>query len=268
MSTGIDHRAVPTGDGDLHVAVAGHGPGMLLVPGLLMSARRWIETGYVDGLADRFTVLAFDPLGHGDSAKPADPHHYRRDRLVAHIDAVLDHVDFAHAHVFGYSRGAGIAAVYARRRPERVTTLVHGGNLLADPTRDLAALGIDPRGAAQEQADALTAGDWGAFWVRLGLSLPDELRRTMEQRNDARAIAAVQLADAEEPCWFPPVPTCPTLAWWGTREVFHDMNLAVAEALPEHVRWSTVPGDHAGAFAARDAVLDMVVPFLETTTAA
>lgn len=57
------------------------------------------------------------------------------------------------------------------------------------------------------------------------------------------------------------------MAWWGTSELFHDMNLVLAEELPPHVRWATVPGDHAAAFAARDAVIDVVAPFLDSAAA-
>ena len=49
----------------LSVGVVGKGTPLLLVPGTLQSADRWIDAGYVDALVGHHRLLLFDPLGHG-----------------------------------------------------------------------------------------------------------------------------------------------------------------------------------------------------------
>jgi len=84
------HRAKSAEGFGLGYDVVGSGPPLVLVPGLLGSRGRWRASGYVERLADRFTVLSFDPLGHGDSDRPHDPSAYAGDRLVSQIISVLD----------------------------------------------------------------------------------------------------------------------------------------------------------------------------------
>ncbi len=248
-----------TEDGTIRLHRVGEGPPILLVPGQNMSAERWVELGYVNALQDEFTVLAVDPLGHGASDKPHDPKCYAPGRLTAHLLSALDAAEVSSAAIWGYSRGAAMASHAASAAPDRFTACVVGGYVLVDPTPALELLGVDRVAGLVGQAEALEAGDWPTYWERLGLPLPDEVKRMMERINDPLAIAALLRAQIDGPQWFerPPVPT---LAYWGTDEIFHILNEPAAPELD--LDWATLPGAHAQVYRDAAGSLDIVRPFL------
>ena len=73
----------------LSVGVVGKGPPLLLVPGTLQSADRWIDAGYVDALARQHRLLLLDPLGHGKSERSTQPEDYAQARLIDHLADAL-----------------------------------------------------------------------------------------------------------------------------------------------------------------------------------
>jgi pimeloyl-ACP methyl ester carboxylesterase len=101
--------------------VAGDGgPVVLLIHGITGSSAHW--ESIMPLLAERFTVIAPDLLGHGESAKPRGDYSLgayasgARDLLIA-----LDH---RRATVVGHSLGGGIAMQFAYQFPERTDRLV------------------------------------------------------------------------------------------------------------------------------------------------
>jgi pimeloyl-ACP methyl ester carboxylesterase len=78
------------------------------------SAATWNRC--MDLLEDRFTVVAPDLLGHGDSPVPDDPAEYTRDRTLADLDDIV--ADLGEAPVLvGHSLGGYLALAYAATRP-------------------------------------------------------------------------------------------------------------------------------------------------------
>jgi len=75
----------------LHTVRRGDGPPIVFVHGMGTSAATWERC--MGLLADRFTVVAVDLLGHGESPVPDDPQEYTRDRALADLDDVLAHLD-------------------------------------------------------------------------------------------------------------------------------------------------------------------------------
>jgi pimeloyl-ACP methyl ester carboxylesterase len=74
-------------------------------------------------LEDRFTVVAPDLLGHGDSPVPDDPAEYTRDRTLVDIDDIV--ADLAEPPVLvGHSLGGYLALAYAATRPEAARGVV------------------------------------------------------------------------------------------------------------------------------------------------
>lgn len=100
--------------------VCGHGPPLLLMQGL--GYARWGWGQLTNLLADRFTVLAYDNRGIGESDVPAGP--YTTDDLARDAAAVLDSADVRRAHVVGASLGGMAAQELALGSPERVDRLV------------------------------------------------------------------------------------------------------------------------------------------------
>lgn len=99
----------------------GTGAPLLLVHGILVSAREWDDVTPL--LARRHRVIAPDLPGFGRSGKPAD-FPYGRVGYCDHLIALLDALGLEKATVVGHSMGGGIAAELAARSPERIDKLV------------------------------------------------------------------------------------------------------------------------------------------------
>jgi pimeloyl-ACP methyl ester carboxylesterase len=76
--------------------------------------------------ADGFQAIALDCRGHGKSDKPHDPTQYGPE-MAADVVRLLDHLKLEKAHLVGYSSGAFIAGKVAATHPERVLSVVYGG---------------------------------------------------------------------------------------------------------------------------------------------
>ena len=75
---------------------------------------------------DGFQAIAFDCRGHGQSGKPHDAAKYGPE-MAADVVRLLDHLKLKKAHLIGYSSGAFIAGHVAATHPERVISVVYGG---------------------------------------------------------------------------------------------------------------------------------------------
>ena len=248
-----ERRVVESVDGvALAYDVQGSGPVLVLVPGVTTDRSLWHRAGYVERLADRFTVVTVDPLGHGDSDRPHDPVAYGNDRLVTHLVAVLDAEGVDRCAVWGYSRGGLIGSLLAWSYPERVSLLALGGTPLHHLTSSL------PMPVDELAVDALMAGDWGPWWAQ-SPPLPDEVRTAVEAGNDPRAISAA--LQGRTPTELRPF-TAPTLSYLGDGDSFVGDAQEAAESIgvPTAVLRT---GGHAQTFMALDVCLQLVEPFLE-----
>ncbi|MGD9507682.1 MAG: alpha/beta fold hydrolase [Geminicoccaceae bacterium] len=100
---------VTTSDGvGLSVVEKGGGRPLVLVPGWSQTARQF--QAQIDGLADRYRVIAVDMRGHGQSAKPA--HGYKIQRLAQDLKELLDTLDLRDAAVAGHSMGSSVLWCY------------------------------------------------------------------------------------------------------------------------------------------------------------
>jgi pimeloyl-ACP methyl ester carboxylesterase len=99
---------------------AGSGPVLLLLHGIANSGETWESVA--QALSARFTLIAPDLLGHGDSATPRGDY-----SLGAHASGVRDiltALGHEHVTVIGHSLGGGIAMQFAYQFPERCERLV------------------------------------------------------------------------------------------------------------------------------------------------
>jgi pimeloyl-ACP methyl ester carboxylesterase len=100
--------------------MAGSGPVVVLIHGMINSSRHWREVA--ERLADSYTVIAPDLIGHGDSATPRGDY-----SLGAHAAAIRDllaALGVRHASIVGHSLGGGVAMQFFWQFPERVDRLV------------------------------------------------------------------------------------------------------------------------------------------------
>jgi pimeloyl-ACP methyl ester carboxylesterase len=100
--------------------VAGRGPVLLLLHGITNSSQTWERVAPL--LSRRFTVLAPDLLGHGESATPRGD--YSLGAHAAGIRDVLTALGHKRVTVVGHSLGGGIAMQFAYQFPERCERLV------------------------------------------------------------------------------------------------------------------------------------------------
>ena len=92
----------------LNAIEKGHGPTLLLVPGWSQTAKSY--RAQIDGLSDRYRVIAVDMRGHGDSPKP--PSGYRIARLAQDLRDFILERDLNDIALGGHSMGSSILWSY------------------------------------------------------------------------------------------------------------------------------------------------------------
>src|SRR5918995_3606795 len=100
--------------------VAGKGPPVVLLHGYVGDRRMWRPQ--MEGLADEFTVIAWDAPGYGGSSDP--PEDFSLAQFADCLAAFVDALGLGRAHVVGLSFGGGLALELYRRHPELAMTLV------------------------------------------------------------------------------------------------------------------------------------------------
>src|ERR1700674_1272618 len=104
----------------LHYLTSGHGAPLLLLHGYAETSLMWRPL--MPSLGERFTVIAPDLPGIGDSAIPADG----LDMIAAavRIHALMSSLGFQKAEVVGHDIGLMVAYAYAAMYPAETTKLV------------------------------------------------------------------------------------------------------------------------------------------------
>jgi pimeloyl-ACP methyl ester carboxylesterase len=113
-------RAITLNDERVVYRTAGEGPLLLLVHGMAGSSETWRHV--MPTLAERFTVLAPDLLGQGESDKPRGDY-----SLGAHANTLRDLMEalgHERATVIGQSLGGGVVMQFAYQFPARCERLV------------------------------------------------------------------------------------------------------------------------------------------------
>lgn len=102
-------KQVATSDGvQLHYLEAGSGPTLVLVHGWSQSAEQFKHQ--IDGLSDRYHIVAIDQRGHGESDKP--DHGYKIQRLAKDLHDVLVALDLRDVTLLGHSMGCSVIWCY------------------------------------------------------------------------------------------------------------------------------------------------------------
>jgi haloacetate dehalogenase len=291
---GFAVRDVATRRLRIHARVGGSGPPLLLLHGYPQTHAIWHRVA--PRLAERFTVVAADLRGYGDSDKPASaPDHapYSKRAMAQDQVDVMATLGFDAFHLVGHDRGGRVAHRLALDHPARVRTLTV---LDIAPTRHMYErggfefarayyhwyflvqpepfpehlIGADPEFYLREKLARGRAGlapfapEALAEYVRC-FSDPAAIHASCE---DYRAAAGIDLEHdvADEGSRI----AAPVLALWGAHGVVHRC-FDVLAAWRE--RAATVAGralacGHYIAEEAPDALVAELVPHLEQTTAA
>ena len=205
--------------GSLHYERQGSGPLLLAMHGIGGNARSWRHQ--LAGLADAYTVVAWDARGYGGSSDPDRA--FTIDDYADDVAALLDGLGAPRAHLLGISWGGVIALAAYRRHPARVETLLladtyRGGGTLPPDERDrrLAARlavtdGLSPVQLARERAPALFAPGADPSLIAEAESIMAEVHPAGYRQ------AAIALAHADETDTLPRI-AVPTLVLCGEQD--------------------------------------------------
>src|SRR5580658_2021445 len=104
----------------LHYLTAGHGPAVILLHGYTQTSRMWKPI--IPLLAEKFTVIAPDLPGIGDSSIPTDGLDMKTAAIRIH--ALAKSLGIQKARVVGHDIGLMVAYAYAAQFPSEVEKLV------------------------------------------------------------------------------------------------------------------------------------------------
>src|SRR5207248_2534936 len=119
VKTIVSHD-VKTESVQLHYLTAGHGPAVILLHGYAETSRMWRPL--IPLLAERFTVIAPDLPGIGESAIPADGLDMKTAAIRIH--ALAKSLAIEKARVVGHDIGLMVAYAYAAQFPAETEKLV------------------------------------------------------------------------------------------------------------------------------------------------
>jgi pimeloyl-ACP methyl ester carboxylesterase len=119
-ATDVLHRKATVNAINLYYLQAGSGPAVVLLHGWANTAHAWRHV--IRGLRDRYTLIAPDLRGMGNSSRPLTG--YDRETVANDIRALLDQLGIERADIVGHDLGAHVAFELASRSPERVSRLV------------------------------------------------------------------------------------------------------------------------------------------------
>jgi haloacetate dehalogenase len=182
----VEHR-LSTDGAEIFVRCGGSGPPLLLLHGFPETSLMWREIA--PQLVDRFSVVAADLRGYGQSSCPAsDPAHANGSKRAMARDmvSVMAQLGFDRFAVTGHDRGGRVAYRLALDHPDRIERL--------------AVLDIVPGADAWDRADTRFAL---SFWPWTFLAQPWPLpERLLEACADA-VIDDAASQWATEPAAFP-----------------------------------------------------------------
>lgn len=216
-SNGVKIHYVESGSGELCVLIHGF-------PDFWYSWRAQIPE-----LAKHFRVVAIDQRGYNLSDKPEGVENYRVEKLVADIDAVVDHFKAKKAVIVGHDWGGMVAWSYAMQHPDKIDRLVilnlpHPNGLLRELAHnpDQQKASAYARTFQQPDAAKKVKPEFLTFWVHDDAAKKQYLqafkRSSMEGMLNYYKANYPREPYKAPPQGFPPV-KCPVLMIHGLKDV-------------------------------------------------
>jgi pimeloyl-ACP methyl ester carboxylesterase len=242
ISQSVTHHTARINGINQHWVSAGDGPPVYLLHGFPETWYAWRKQ--IPVLAERYTVIAPDLRGYGDTEKPACG--YDKRTMANDLAALMDHLGHERAPIIGHDRGARVGTRFAKDHRDRIDRFVAMDNvptriLMENPGRAgrigwfVAFLGVP------DLPEALIAGreeTWLTHFYRSWSYNPDMMSpeeiavyvRAYQQPGavrgaamDYRAVAEDVKQDVEDSA---ELITCPVLILWGEDfEVNRSFNL-------------------------------------------
>jgi pimeloyl-ACP methyl ester carboxylesterase len=117
----IDSRTAKIDNVELHYLTAGRGPAVILLHGFAETSRMWRPI--IPLLAEKFTVIAPDLPGIGDSSIPTDNAEIDMITSARRIHALVRSLGIEKAKVVGHDIGLMVAYAYATQFPNETEKL-------------------------------------------------------------------------------------------------------------------------------------------------
>ncbi len=108
----------------LYYEVAGSGHSLVLIHGFSLDTRMWDDQ--FETFTQDFQVIRYDARGFGKSAVPTAESYSE----AGDLNALMEHLGIAHAHILGHSLGGGTAINFALSYPDATDALVLVGSIL------------------------------------------------------------------------------------------------------------------------------------------
>jgi len=208
---------------------------VILQHGFLRNRHVWSQFGYVDALAQDFTVIAVDSLGHGDSSKPHDPACYARAERTGDITAVLDAENIERAHYAGYSMGGWLGIGMVAHKSQRLLSATIGG--------------FDP----YPEAALMPGLDIDRFLAMARAAVPETVAWVTDDVKPALAACFAEIQKKELPVSALTESKVPLHLWTGSEDSTFAPLKRLHTEIPDS-SLSIVSGDHPGAMANKDSV--------------
>ena len=270
LFAGFEKRVIETDSCPITARIGGSGPPLLLLHGYPETHLMWHRLA--PRLAERFTVVAADLRGYGDSGKPpSDPDHrsYSKRVMAADQVAVMEGLGHQTFQVVGHDRGGRVAhrmcldwsdqviraavldivptSHVFESADQRIARRYYHWFFLSQPSPlPERLIGSEPEFYLDAKLRNWGEGtDWLPEDVRAEylrcFSNPETIRASCE---DYRAGATIDLADhaADREKRI----RCPLLVLWGARAVVHELYdaLAVWQEWADDVRGEPVDCGH------------------------
>jgi pimeloyl-ACP methyl ester carboxylesterase len=136
QETQVETRLLKVPGATLYVEVRGSGPVLLCIPGGPTDAGMFSDLA--GRLADRYTVVTYDPRGHSRSTLEDEPEDIPVSLHADDAAAILEAVGDEPAYVYGNSGGGTIGLELVARHPDLVRTLVAHETFLMELLPDAA----------------------------------------------------------------------------------------------------------------------------------
>ncbi|MGA8048429.1 MAG: alpha/beta hydrolase [Dermatophilaceae bacterium] len=213
----------------------GVGPPLVLAHGAGEDGRIWQPQ--MAGLADEFTVVAWDEPGAGRSSDL--PEGFALAGFADALATVIDTLADGPAHVAGLSWGGTVVLELYRRHPERVATLIMidtyagwKGSLPASEVEARVESARQMLSAPPERFDPTLPGLFAAEPPAAYLKLLTDVAAGVRPRTMARQLDIMAQTDLS-----PLLPriSVPTLLIWGRHDVRSPLNVArqFEQAIPD-----------------------------------
>ncbi|NKB58631.1 MAG: alpha/beta fold hydrolase [Alphaproteobacteria bacterium] len=255
--------------GDTAAILEGGGPPVILIHGMGLNRHMW--EWQLPPLLQRFRVIRYDLLGHGESNKTI--RNYQMDDLVDQIVRLMDALKLDRCALVGFSLGGMIGQAFAIAHPDRISALaiLNSAHDRSEEQRTgmLERLETAIQSGLQETTEVALARWFNDDFAARRPDVIDKVRQWM-MANDPKVYPLLYriLAEGDRP-----LATaineirCPTLAL--ACEQDHGNSPAMAHRMAELIpkgRAVVVPGlKHMGLAENPDAISRILVPFLEET---